>query len=1340
MEPASDGPSGSSPGTTSEQMVPNQLAMLVPAFDPSKDSLEIWTQKVELLVGAWPPAKLSELATRLILGTTGSAFQKLQLHKDELVKNDPKAIKQLVAYLGGQWGKVPLEQRFDAAEKALFRCVQRQDESNDSYLARADVLWSELLAKNMTLAELRAYIVLRGSLLPSEDKKRVLVESGAEASSSLSLDRVSRAIRMLGAGFFQEYAGFRRQKGKTYDQQVMLAEDDDDHEAGIHHTIDDEGQDEQAFVEQLAFDGDSDALLVGEYEAAMSDTLQGDQELASCYNAYAEARYRLSERFRSRGFWPIKGKGKGGKSMSKGKGGRFGKDRRSLEQRILSSHCRKCGQKGHWKSECPNVSSNFSDGRTSSTSAPTASTSYVDVPRDGLPLEFMQLPSVHESPLDVTRQHQVHEVFIMGLSSVNIAPGVRSNRYPRKYGVYNLGRISDDEIIEQRHARNKLHAISVLQKKKQDSMKKTLLPSTMQLRHPNSSEGSESEPVFLSSWEEINFASFSSYGVVDLGASKTVIGSQCLKDLIKALPQNILQKCYRTPCVINFRFGNQGMLTSEWAFVVPLSPQLHLKIAVVSGATPFLLSSALLRTIGAVIDTSQDVMWCRRFDCSVSLHLTDRGLFLLDMKELLQKAWNHHRSSTTVTDLKPVSSCSPTDVSNSTSEIAQKKVSSNPWPKSCEVSESSSYNQVEMCHFTEEGKRLGQTSDGNHKSSSFESEISTAVRMSQTGTPRKCDDHVKKIFQPQGISSDIRVESHCASLRRVPDRPSSQGADSRSSDSSSRHATGNSRESRIGLWTEAQGKEVLGCMGDGSGLDHVVSQPVRQVPRSETSEVCHVHREEDHGTRDHGDHCGQDFRRSSSLLESDSGGTDLGEAKGQDKELSGGQGSPTRASCSRVGGGGRVRHGGPIDGNVCPSTTGCSSSSREDAAHGECTVSDRSAHSEQALNSEDIPDWQLYAGDVDCEFAFGEKFGNHSHERKVFQHLVNQYTHELEQIRKAKARPTRSNLCLVEVFCGPNSQLTRQAVAAGLKAERFGLDQGDLSTCEGRSVLFHLICGEQPEHLWFSPVCRPWSAWSSFNSSQSLEAWDRIYQDRLKGLEQVALGIVLFRFQIEHHRHFHWEQPLRSMMFRLPFMQEVLSYTKMIECDLCEVGDLRDPMNNQHIKKGLLICTTSQRLFDQFHGRRCHHHHPHQTIEGSVHWQGQRISRSKYTEHYPRKFARQIVQVWKKSAFPREKPFSDPIFAVADSTEEPDRPLKRRKLRAIPPKAPHMIEVSELPSVKRRKTDKQPDDVPNIQHAFAEICRKIDDRTPRVGKRQFSDNDEIMKSLQDWFPDKVLVL
>ena len=84
----------------------------------------------------------------------------------------------------------------------------------------------------------------------------------------------------------------------------------------------------------------------------LSDTLQDDRELAVALNAYSEARRRLSERFRNRGFWPIKpSKGKG-KNFSKNKG-KFSGGRKSLQDRILNSRCRICGKLGHWKSRLP---------------------------------------------------------------------------------------------------------------------------------------------------------------------------------------------------------------------------------------------------------------------------------------------------------------------------------------------------------------------------------------------------------------------------------------------------------------------------------------------------------------------------------------------------------------------------------------------------------------------------------------------------------------------------------------------------------------------------------------------------------------------------------------------------------------------------------------------------------------------------------------------------------------------------------------------------------------------------------------------------------------------------
>ena len=65
-------------GAEAQVNIPNQLASLVPSFDPSKDELQMYQQKVEMVLSVWPPSKISELVTRLILNTTGSAFGKLQ--------------------------------------------------------------------------------------------------------------------------------------------------------------------------------------------------------------------------------------------------------------------------------------------------------------------------------------------------------------------------------------------------------------------------------------------------------------------------------------------------------------------------------------------------------------------------------------------------------------------------------------------------------------------------------------------------------------------------------------------------------------------------------------------------------------------------------------------------------------------------------------------------------------------------------------------------------------------------------------------------------------------------------------------------------------------------------------------------------------------------------------------------------------------------------------------------------------------------------------------------------------------------------------------------------------
>lgn len=78
--------------------------MLVPTFDPAIDNVDIWSNKVTLLL---------ELTTRLILNTKGAAYQKLRLNQKEIVVNDRNGIQRLVELVGGSWGQVPLEHRYE---------------------------------------------------------------------------------------------------------------------------------------------------------------------------------------------------------------------------------------------------------------------------------------------------------------------------------------------------------------------------------------------------------------------------------------------------------------------------------------------------------------------------------------------------------------------------------------------------------------------------------------------------------------------------------------------------------------------------------------------------------------------------------------------------------------------------------------------------------------------------------------------------------------------------------------------------------------------------------------------------------------------------------------------------------------------------------------------------------------------------------------------------------------------------------------------------------------------------------------------------------------------------
>ena len=217
-------------------------------------------------------------------------------------------------------------------------------------------------------------MLLRHSLLSSEDKRRVVVE----ANGVLDYKNTVKAVRLLGSRFFndlQQKNVHGNQKGpdrsKVYDVKNM-AEEDNNEEIFLA----DEEFSEEDLVTYMAEQMDEDAIYIVEFEDHIIEALQ-ESDLAPIFTSYQEARQKLREKARSRGFWPpSKGREKKGPSFTGRKGKGFGKNGgrgRTLAERIANSHCRLRGQAGHWKRECPQRTADHKTGSTNHTFAAGAS-------------------------------------------------------------------------------------------------------------------------------------------------------------------------------------------------------------------------------------------------------------------------------------------------------------------------------------------------------------------------------------------------------------------------------------------------------------------------------------------------------------------------------------------------------------------------------------------------------------------------------------------------------------------------------------------------------------------------------------------------------------------------------------------------------------------------------------------------------------------------------------------------------------------------------------------------------------------------------------------------------
>ena len=126
-------------------------------------------------------------------------------------------------------------------------------------------------------------------------------------------------------------------------------------------------------------------------------------------------------------------------------------------------------------------------------------------------------------------------------------------------------------------------------------------------------------------------------GIIDTGASKSVIGQNRVRSLVESLPEATRSRVARRPSDTVFRFGNNGTLKSVEAVYLPFGKR-WMKVEVVSGSTPFLISNAFLYALEATLDVARSELVIPGWSRSFRLHRNGKGLLTVNLLEVIAEA------------------------------------------------------------------------------------------------------------------------------------------------------------------------------------------------------------------------------------------------------------------------------------------------------------------------------------------------------------------------------------------------------------------------------------------------------------------------------------------------------------------------------------------------------------------------------------------------------------------------------------------------------------------------------------------------------------------------------
>ena len=138
---------------------------------------------------------------------------------------------------------------------------------------------------------------------------------------------------------------------------------------------------------------------------------------------------------------------------------------------------------------------------------------------------------------------------------------------------------------------------------------------------------------------------------------------------------------------------------------------------------------------------------------------------------------------------------------------------------------------------------------------------------------------------------------------------------------------------------------------------------------------------------------------------------------------------------------------------------------------------------------------------------------------------------------------SHGRLKLLEVACSHDSILTetmQRITKNEMSARRCSLFNGfDLSTDAGVRKVIHEIDKGNPEHVWLSPVCGPYSVMQQINQ-RTPEQCEALQEKRRHALKQYVGCALIYTYCIQKGIHATWEWSQSCQGWRLPFMQRLV--------------------------------------------------------------------------------------------------------------------------------------------------------------------------------------------------------